>query len=39
MLSDFNNALKNNNLKFTYNSFVIKISLLVKKFKLKHCIF
>ena len=34
MLSDLNDALKSNDLKFIYNSFVIKISLLVKKSKL-----
>ena len=39
MLNDFNNALKNNDLKFTYNSFIIKINLLIKKFKLGHRIF
>ena len=32
-LNDFNGALKNNDLKFTYNGFIIKISLLIKKFK------
>ena len=31
MLNDFNDALKNNDLKFTYNSFVIKTNLLIKK--------
>ena len=34
MLNDFNNVLKNNDLKFIYNNFVIKINLLIKKFKL-----
>ena len=39
MLNDFNNALKNKDLKFTYNNFVIKTNLLIKKFKFGRRIF
>ena len=39
MLNNFNNALKNNDLKFIYNNFVIRINLLVKKSKLGRYIF
>ena len=39
MLNDFNNALKNNDLKFIYNNFIIRINLLIKKSKFKRRIF
>ena len=39
ILNDLNNDLKNNDLKFIYNSFITMISLLIKKFKLGYRIF